>query len=154
MADDYLQRFLAFPGQETPAYFVLVIGYLGATEAALSLCETQPNPARQSTAVQVVTGLERCGNAFECARPLALVYQGWLGWLQRNPGRAARTGEQAILAAKRLEMPYVEGLAHFHLGRHLPAEDKRRDEHLQQAKTIFEQLGTIYELERTRLELA
>jgi len=49
--------------------------------------------------------------------------------------------------ARALEMPFDEGLAHYEIARHLPPDDANRLEHLEQAITIFTELGTGYDLE-------
>jgi len=98
--------------------------------------------------------MRSCGRNFDCAKPFALLYDGWLAWLEDKPRRAVTLYEQAITTAQRFEMPYAEGLAHFHLGRHLPSEDHRRAVHLRQAESIFERLGAAYDLDKTRQALS
>ena len=142
------------PGLDSPTTFYLVIAYFGAAEAALTLLEAAPSAERRLAARRLTRVLSRFGRIYDCGQPFALVHAGWLAWLEGQPERAVKFGEQAIRAAGRLDMPYAQGLAHYHLGRHLPHEDFHCVEHLNQAKAIFEGLGAAYDLERTHEALA
>jgi hypothetical protein len=45
-------------------------------------------------------------------------------------------------------MPYEQGLAHYEIGRHLPATDPARATHLSQAYAIFSQLNAAFDVAR------
>jgi len=154
LAESYLDQFLALPSLNAPIAFILTPVYSGVAEGALTLWELTPSQGHRDAARKMVRAMRSCGRNFECARPFALLYDGWLAWLEGNSRHAANLGEQAVKAAQRLEMPYAEGLAHYHLGRHLASEDHRRVEHLRRAESIFEGLGAAYDLDKTRQVLS
>jgi eukaryotic-like serine/threonine-protein kinase len=153
-AETYLSQFLALPSLNAPVAYILTPVYSGVAEGALTLWELAPSQAHSDAARKTVRAMRSCGRNFDCAKPFALLYDGWLAWLEGNFQRATNLGEQAINAAQRLEMPYAEGLAHYHLGRHLPSEDRRRVKHLRQAESIFDRLGAAYDLDKTRQALS
>lgn len=153
-AETYLRQFLSLPNLNAPIAFILTPVYSSVAESVLTLCELDPSQAHRVAAQKMLRAMRSCGRSFDCAKPFALHYDGWMAWLDNKPGRAVRLGEQAINAAHRLEMPYAEGLAHYHLGRHLPSEDHRRVEHLRQAESIFERLGAAYDLDKARQALS
>jgi hypothetical protein len=153
-AENYLGQFLSLPSLNNPIASILSPVYSGAAEGALALWELAPSQAHRNDARTMARAMRGCGRNFDCAKPFALLYDGWLAWLEGQSHRATNLGEQAINAAQRLEMPYAEGLARYHLARHLPSENHRRVEHLQQAEAIFERLGAAYDLGCARQALA
>jgi hypothetical protein len=47
-------------------------------------------------------------------------------------------------------MPYERAMAHYQIGRHLPAGDPNRQEHLTRAIKIFDEIEAAYDLEQAR----
>src|SRR5258708_10670560 len=109
-AENYLRQFLSLPGLNTAVAFILTPAYSGVAEGALTLWELSPSQAHRDAARKMVRAMRSCGRNFDCAKPFALLYDGWLAWLEGNPSGAEKLGEQAVSASQRLEMPYAEGL--------------------------------------------
>jgi hypothetical protein len=131
-----------------------VTGYWGAAETALTLLDMKPSAKYLTLAKQALQALRSYGHIYDCGQPFSLLHGCWLAWLEHDARRAVRLGEQAVRSAQCNAAPYAEGLAYFHLGRHLLPEDTRRVGHLQKAETLFARLGATYNLAQTRAALA
>jgi hypothetical protein len=69
--------------------------------------------------------------------------------LEHKPDKGFQAGLRGIAEAKRLNLPYEEGIAHYHIGRFLPSNQPLRHQHLKQAAAIFEKLGAMWDLEQS-----
>ena len=65
-----------------------------------------------------------------------------------------RMWERAVELAEQYGTPYERARAHLEIARHLPDEASGRRYHLHEAELLFEGMGCVIELERTRAELA
>ncbi len=74
------------------------------------------------------------------------LYQSLYDWLVGKRSKAHKTWHKSLAAAQGYGTPYMEGRLHYEIGRHLAATDPARDEHLSQARDIFERLGAAYDL--------
>src|SRR5262249_35375989 len=128
--------------------------YSGAAEAALTLQETSPSTEHHTILQQTIRAVQGFGRIFDCGQPFVYVFTAEVAWLDSKSRRAITLGKQGITSAQLFQMPYAEGLAHYYLGRHLPQNDRRRAEYLLQAEAIFQRLGAVYDLERTRQALS
>lgn len=132
-------------GSGTSPVYTTLEGQARAAEALLTLWDTLP-PTEDSAALaaasfRAVKTLQSHANRFPFGLPRALVWQGLYEWLNGNYERAIRTWRKALEAARRLNLRYDEALAHSQLARHLPPQDPNQQEHRQQAKEIFSDLG-------------
>ena len=91
---------------------------------------------------------------FPIGRPRAYLCRGTFEWLSGRPYLARRLWTNSLDAAKRLDMPHAEGLAHYTIGRYLSLEDPKRAEHLIQAREIFARLEAAFDLQQTEEALA
>jgi tetratricopeptide (TPR) repeat protein len=138
-----------------PTHSLTLFGYFGTAKVYLSLWEQQSgqiDPIKiRSEAHQACKRLEAAARIFPVGLPRARLYRGWYEWLVGNEQKAFRNWQKSLAAAKKLDMPYEIGIAHFELGRHLPTSKvASSDDHLHQALEIFDRLGAEYELGRTR----
>jgi hypothetical protein len=62
--------------------------------------------------------------------------------------RAQKAWGRSLAEAQKLKMLYEQALTHYEWGRHLPAGDDARRNHLIQAQQIFDQFQAKYDLER------
>ena len=92
--------------------------------------------------------LRRYARRYPIGRPRAWLYQGWYDWLSGKARKARKAWRKSLAEAQASAMPYEEGLAHYEIGRHLPAGDPARQEHLSCAVEIFTRLGAAYNLTR------
>lgn len=97
--------------------------------------------------------LARYAWQFKIGRPRARLWQGCLEWQAGRSQKARRAFEKSLAAARRLDMPYDEGLAHAMLGRGLPAADPMRRWHLEWAESLLAALGVGWRLARVRADL-
>jgi hypothetical protein len=138
-------------------------GYDGLAEATLAVwaAETlarEPKPASRLKELEVKArracrALRRYARVFPVARPRALLRQGMYEWLAGRPAGAHRNWHKALAGAVKLDMPYDLGLAHYHIGQHLKADDPARAEHLNRAAGIFADLGSAHDLARVQAAL-
>lgn len=71
-------------------------------------------------------------------------------WLRGDTQQAMRLWHHALELADERDTLYARALAHYEIGRHLPSDQQQRGCHLEQARTLFEQLGTRWDLERLK----
>ena len=96
---------------------------------------------------------QKYARVFNIGKPHAQICQGWFDWLAGKPKKATKQWLTAIKTAESLQMPYETGLAHWEIGRHLPAADLTRRPHLQQAHDIFQQVGATFDLGLVKREI-
>ncbi len=146
---------LAYPAAEAAARLIGQIpgvslgyyvreGYLGAAEVFLGLWEEGSSDI-QAQARWVCRSLHAFARQFPIGQPSAWQYQGLYDWLDGKPDRARRAWRKSLALARKLEMKYTEGQAHYEIGRHAAAGPERRF-HLERAAEIFGQLGAAYDL--------
>ncbi len=139
--------------------FYYVDSYAGLPHVALSLWEAsmegqfkgdqdQDLNELAKDALKLFSGFAR---TYSFARSRASLFQGTYDWLSgpdnvRQQRRAREAWDKSLVLAEELEMPYEQGLAHYEIGRHLPASDPGRKRHLQQAIDIFTRLDDAWDL--------
>ena len=108
----------------------------------------QQNRLRQKSklACDALAGYSRI---FPIGRPQTNLHRANFEWLSGRPHSARKLWQQGLTAARRLQMPLVEGLLQFELGRHLPLNHPDRDRHLESAAKIFTRLEARHHLNRT-----
>ncbi|MBM3266502.1 MAG: AAA family ATPase [Candidatus Sericytochromatia bacterium] len=133
--------------------------YFGLPEVYLMLLEGSPTqlPAPRRFIAQRLTRAVRRGRRlarhFAIAEPQAWLWQGHHDWLRKKPRQAFAAWQRSLDAARRLAMPYEEGLAALELGRHLPEADPERRRYLDQAIGLFNRLGSAGDEKRARAAL-
>jgi len=135
--------------QSSPSAYYGLTGYAAAAEVTLTLLEASDVGSAEREKLQrladhACTALRSFARLFPIGQPQAWLWKGLRDWLAGKPSRAQAAWQKSLVRAERLEMPYEEGLAHFEIGRHLPATDPRRRRHLMRAGEIFSQLGAAY----------
>lgn len=159
----------------SPTSYLSLPGYAGVAETYLTLWEwqmmaelgldvnelnrsqIQQAQARQycspykAAAREACRALHRYARVFPIGQPRAHLWQGVFEWLSGRPRVAGEQWSKGLKAAKRLGMPYAEGLLHLEIARHLPASDTMRAEHLTQATRIFERITAAYDLKRAKV---
>jgi hypothetical protein len=140
-------RLIAAGGR--PSGYYTLEGYTSVAGVFLRLWE-EGDPSMAAPGWRACADLWRFAGVFPIAGPRAWLRQGLAHQLAGSPWRARRAWGKALVAARKLGMPYEEGLAHLEIGRHLPPGDRERTEHLDQACRIFERLGTLSDLAAAR----
>ena len=79
-----------------------------------------------------------------CARPSALIYEGWEASLNKNLAKAKKNWEGGSSLAKEMGMPYYLVLGHLSLAQHQQISTTERQEHKEQSRLILADLGEIY----------
>ena len=115
----------------------------GDTFFALHQRATAPRPRAELArrARRICKKMHAYAGLHAVGRPQALRLQGLLDTIDGRPARAQRAFTESLAEAERLSMPLEQGLAHYELGRRLPAGDPARDSHLVDARAIFTRLG-------------
>ena len=127
-------------------------GYTGVAEVYLALREAGEwvDDRDVRRACELLTAFAR---PFRLARPRALLCRGLHEWLAGKTARAHRTWAASLASARELTMPYDEARAHYEIGRHTPASDPTRGEHLARATALFESFDAAQDSELTRAAL-
>jgi len=138
-------------------------GYDGLAETSLAVwaAETLAGERKSASrlqelelkARQACQALRRYARVFPVARPRAWLRRGMYEWLAGKPDRAHQAWQKALAGARKLDMPYDQGLAHYAIGQHLKADDPARAQRLNRAADIFAGLGAAYDLARVRAAL-
>lgn len=89
---------------------------------------------------QSVQQLAKYGKVFTFAQPRVRLYQGWERKLKGQPLQAYKLWRQALSSAEALHMPYEAGLAHTVLAQAGDLSDEERQDHLQAAMRLFDQM--------------
>lgn len=162
----------------SPTSYLSLPGYASVTETYLTLWESQAisdprlpladlsnlkaktqNPKLVVSAVEpskmikwqahrACRALCKYARVFPIGQPRAHLWQGLFEWLSGRPYLARELWQKSLSLAERLALPYDQGLAHYQLGRHLPANHPARLDHLTQAQEIFTRLEASYDLEQ------
>lgn len=148
----------------SPINLAIGISYSSLAEVYLTLWEQAASDAGvkdetniqhlQTQAQQVCQALGRFAWLFPMRRPFAYLYQGRYDRLAGQSRKARRNWLKSLTHAQRLAIPYVEGAAHFQIGRHLPLGEARRESHLRRAVEVFETLDAAYDLAQVQAALA
>jgi hypothetical protein len=90
---------------------------------------------------QACAALRAFTRVFPIGQPYLAFFEGRAAWLLGRPRDAHRAWRAALTGARRLALPYEQGVIHYELARHLRAGDPARAAHLARAATLFRRLG-------------
>ncbi|HJW84550.1 MAG TPA: hypothetical protein VJ754_09635, partial [Anaerolineae bacterium] len=132
------------------AYFRLAEVYLTAWDTHRQQpIHTTADPASLADAARrACKALHKFASTNPFGRPAAWLCQGRLENLSGNPSKARSAWRKGLALAEKLDMPYEQGRLHDEIGRHLPATDPARREHLRRASDLFTRLGASHDLAR------
>lgn len=141
-----------------PTSYLSLPGYAGVAQTCAALWEASP-PGAPPEEIRAFTrrackALRSYARVFPIGRPQSYLWQGVQAWNAGSRSRAKKLWQKSLEAARRLEMPYVQGQIHYEIGRRLPPNDPVRTEHLRRAAGIFTQLDAPYNLACTQEALA
>ncbi len=123
-------------------------GYAGAAEVFLSAWQNGESKYR-SSAMQACKAMKKFAGVFPLGGPRLKLYQGWFEWLDGKPEKARLHWQAALAEAEKLNMPYEQGRAYFHLGEHIfTGAEKTRA--LECAREIFERIDIQHEARQIR----
>ena len=120
----------------------------GLNHTYLSAVEQNTGSTRMEWLKKAKTGCKRAlklGKTFQQGRTEAKRHQGTYEWLNGKPASAQRWWDQSLSIAGEIGMHAERGLTHLEMGRRL--KDR---EHLQQAETIFTEIGAEFDLAKAR----
>jgi len=151
------ERGLVMINQLSPSTHALFDFYTGVAEVYLAMWEEAIGSASdaqakelKSKAHQACQALRKYASTFSIGQPRAWLYRGICHWLQGQRWRARRAWRKSLQYADKLDMPYEKALAHYEIGRLLPLDDAKRQEHLTQAIDLFARLDAAYDLARAQ----
>ncbi|MFN8501242.1 AAA family ATPase [Kouleothrix sp.] len=154
---DVTARLLPASGRTSYAVFE---SYMSVAEVYLMLWEkarsaaTDDAASLRAAARQACRALWRFARIYPIALPRAWMHQGQFHWLNGRPERAHAAWHTSADLARRMQMRYHQGLAHFEIGRHLPADLPEQRAQLHRARELFEQTGGAHALAEVRALLA
>jgi class 3 adenylate cyclase/tetratricopeptide (TPR) repeat protein len=122
-------------------------GFISVAEIALARWEARAgDQAARADARRACAALRRHVRVFPIGRPYLALYEGRAAWLAGRPRAAQRAWRAALAAARRLAMPYEQGLIHAEWGRRSSLGDPARAAHLARAAELFRHLGAARDL--------
>jgi tetratricopeptide (TPR) repeat protein len=138
-----------FDGYVAVAQVYLALWEIGRGPPAPSSPATDLCPAAlRSETQRACRALHRYARTFPIGRPRAWLYEGTCAWLNGRPRQALPAWRKSLNEARRLAMPYEQGLAHYEIGRHLPTDEPARGKHLDHAAEIFARVGATHDRAR------
>lgn len=161
-----LTRAAQLMARTTPSFYEILVDYALVGDACFELCEKDesessqgsPRPLGSPEAISEIRVLARrvckClssySRVFPIGKPATYINTGRYYRLTDKPNRALEAWQESLEAARRFGMPHNEALAHYEIGRHLPADHAERDAHLLRAQDIFTRLGATYDTNRVK----
>ena len=157
-ANEAATRGLAVLGQCSIVWAAYSYGAAGVAETLLARWERASrdetrDPGLQATAQLASRLLDRVARTSPVCRPRALLIRGRVALLSGRPARARRQWQRAAHVANKLRMPYEVGLSLYAIGRSTREEADRKD-NIKRAAEIFETLGAVDDLTRTKRALS
>lgn len=146
-AEEHARQVLSIIAGERPTSFGLLNSYVTAAHVYLHLWEHHALPDLghiQEQATAACNLLQRYANILPIGEPASLRARGLYAWLIGEPKRARSLWRKALLRAKTMGMPLDEALTNYELGRHLPAEDPKRQKYLAGARELIQEIGARY----------
>jgi tetratricopeptide (TPR) repeat protein len=133
--------------------FGMLPAYANVTDAYLGLCEAETGSRTEllGDSLRACRAFRAFARVFPIGSPGALIRQGRYDWLVGHRWRARHRWRQALRVARRLRMPYEEGVALYELGRHARGDARR--EALARAVEILDRLGAGHYVRRAREEM-
>jgi serine/threonine protein kinase len=124
-------------------------------EVLLGLWERMPENAAifREQATIVMQRVVQYGERYISGEPLMLVIQGTYEWLLGHEAAATELWQRAAMLAVEHRTPYAQALALYELGSHQPIGSPQRTTRLQQAESLFAEMGLAYHLGLTRTAL-
>jgi class 3 adenylate cyclase/tetratricopeptide (TPR) repeat protein len=125
--------------------FEFLLERAGIAEVCLRVWEMETTPSRElrQAAADAVKGVGKHARVFPIGKPAYRLYKGWFLSLEGKASKAQELWQQSLKAAELLAMPFYVALAHYQIGRHLPAQDPARQAHLRSARETFERIGSL-----------
>jgi class 3 adenylate cyclase/tetratricopeptide (TPR) repeat protein len=143
--------------QEAPSAVTCLEGCASLAEVYLGLWEVGSEASSRQELIrrarQACATLHQMARLFPIAQPRAWLFRGRAEWLTGHSDRARKAWQHSLTWAKRLQMPYEQGLAHCEMGLHLRVDERARSVHLSQALELFTRLGARYDMARTQAEM-
>jgi serine/threonine protein kinase/tetratricopeptide (TPR) repeat protein len=134
-----------------PLAYYAFPAYNGFAATFIELWENQKTSEHlEKQAALACKLLRQFAGIYPMATACATLYDGRYAWLKGDASKARHLWEKSLDTARKMHMPYDEGLAHYEIGRHTDAKDPQRNVHLAEALTIFERLNAQYDVERAR----
>jgi class 3 adenylate cyclase/tetratricopeptide (TPR) repeat protein len=155
---DYAGKVLDLSANISPTVYSMDIGFTAITEVYFELWEKalrtqsrQLDPDRLGgSAEKAIKLLHSFEKVFPIGQPHTPYYQGWYSRIMGKTQQAIKLWRKSLEAAGKFNMPYEEGLACYRLGSCLPKHDPSRKEYLNRALVIFENMGSLHELNAVR----
>jgi hypothetical protein len=97
---------------------------------------------------QALNTLHGFAKTFPIGRPSLLRLQGLYARLTGNPAQAQQLWQTSLAEAERLSMPYEQALTHYEIGRWMSGGDRQQE--LNRAQELFQQLGASYDAARVK----
>lgn len=131
-----------------PTGYYSLNGYYGVSRTYLALWEQSRIPGDTELpklSLRACQALRRYARTFPVGRPSDLQCKGLALWLSGKQQRAFAAWHKGLVAAERMQLPYSEGLLHYELARHLPAENINRQNHVDAARRQFQLLDADFD---------
>jgi len=157
---EYAGKVLKLAEGISPTVYSLDIGFAAVAEVYFSLWNNALHASGMSDPEQLKLSAEKAMKllrAFKSVFPIgqgyAMYYQGWYESLTGKPQAAIKSWMNGLDAAKKFNVRYEEGLIRLQLGIVLENRNEQM-EHFQKAVRIFETMGAMPELEKTKTAMA
>jgi class 3 adenylate cyclase/tetratricopeptide (TPR) repeat protein len=145
---------LALTSIDRTPIFIYLAGFAGLLDTLLELWAAESDPASANARElakltrQGLKKLKGFARILPFARPKHLLFKGRMEHLEGRVNRARRSLRKGLDLAKKSGFTWDEGLIHLELARTLRPDALERRAHLEQARRLFEKVGSLHDLER------
>ncbi|MFQ5966699.1 MAG: AAA family ATPase [Acidimicrobiia bacterium] len=145
---------LALEAIDSTPIFIYLAGFAGLLDTLLELWALEGDPTSQSAkelaklTKKALKTMRSFALVLPFARPKHRLFKGRMEQLQGRTSKAQRTFRKALGLAEGSGFPWDAGLLHLELARTLPADSAERQTHLSEARKLFEEVGSLHDLDR------
>jgi class 3 adenylate cyclase/tetratricopeptide (TPR) repeat protein len=155
LASQAAETALGLISQSRPISYTLLLAYSHVAQVYLNLwASTEPETAAsdfKSRARQACKALRQFARVFPIGQPHAWLWQGLYEQQSGRSKRAQALWSKSLEAARRLGMPYEQGLARYEMAQYTHGAEGQ--DQLAHAIEIFKQLSAGYDLRRAGIEM-
>ena len=133
--------------------FIYLAGLAGMLDTLLELWEREKETSARADHLAKLTKkgvkiMRTFALVLPFARPKYRLFRGRMQHLQGRTTRAQKSFRKGLNMAGKSGFLWDEGLLHFELARALPGDSAERKFHVDRARSLFEEVGSLHDLDR------
>lgn len=131
-----------------PTSFSLLPIYAAITGIYLNQLASKPDDSSLRTRTQhTIKTLKAYAKTFPIGKPSVWLWEGLYRQTMGQSQKSERLLHKALETSINMRVPYIQACSHYELGK-IMVNPQKRQHHLQQAREIFMEIGTEYDLQQ------